>query len=349
MRRFFVLFLVLVPSLFAAQEHTASPQATIDLSKVASESPTPGSTFSVEFITDDTIAICRHLQNGGCAISFVALERQGGEHVGSVVADKQQVILRSGPDHLLTTSLTDPISEMYLVKGNSKEAIPKISSYLISASGKTGGFSTDQSWIVYELVPTVRELRKGAGVLLSVSDSKLAIRNGNTIYIGTLEGGQVGSFVVKPVTRCPTEVTLLSDSLFLRTCGGGRIADWNGKELRKIRPPDGNATRIQTDESGSRLLLDCVTRHVPVTQSAAELAQTIASLGVGAPNQFSNGEAVRVLDTSTGAVCFEWSARLPRVDAFFSHASLSPSGRLLAIARAEKLSIYRLPDSCLPH
>ena len=158
-----------------------------------------------------------------------------------------------------------------------------------------------------------------------------------------------GSFAVEPRTRCATEATILKDALYLGTCGHAYIVQWNGKRLLKLNSPNGSPQQTRTNESGTRLFFDYSTRHVSPLQSAAELAQTVASLGVGAPDQFSNGEAVRVVESKTGLTCFDWQTRLSRTEAFFSHAALSPSGQLVAIARGATLSFYRLPEQCGVH
>jgi hypothetical protein len=63
---------------------------------------------------------------------------------------------------------------------------------------------------------------------------------------------------------------------------------------------------------------------------------------------FDNRQAVRVVDTVTGASCFDWHRSFPMgTELHFVHvASISPSGEFVAIAAEKTLSIYRLPTVC---
>jgi hypothetical protein len=329
-----------------AQSGLTEPERTFNLTELFLGSAVQGSAPSIEFLADDIVALCRHVSNGSCLISVVKWDRDGVHGLGSMLAEHQGLIGRAGADHIFTTSLVFPTSSLYSIVSQTTQSIPFIRLDLASASGRLAGETTGTNWTLYTLVPTAGQLRQGTGTLLSVSDAKVAIRHGNIISTETLDGSAIGSFTVKPETKCFTNATLLNDALFLNTCGEHYIVSWSGKRLLKIHQPPGNPKRIATDESGTRLLLDYSTRNVSPVQSAAEVAVTVASLGAGAPEQFDNGEAVRVIDTKTGAVCFQWQTRLSRTDAFFSHASITPSGQFVAVAGPSALTVYRLPEKC---
>lgn len=329
-----------------AQSRLTEPERTFNLTELFLGSAAQGSAPSIEFLADNIVALCRHLSNGSCLISVVKWDRDGVHGLGSTLAEHQGLIGRAGADHIFTTSLSFPTSSLYSIVSQTTQSIPFIRLDLASASGCLAGETTGTNWTLYTLVPTAGQLRQGTGTLLSVSDAKVAIRHGNIISTETLDGSAIGSFTVKPETKCFTDATLLNDALFLNTCGEHYIVSWSGKRLLKIHQLPGNPKRIATDESGTRLLLDYSTRHVSPVHSAAEVAVTVASLGAGAPEQFDNGEAVRVIDTKTGAVCFLWQTRLSRTDAFFSHASITPSGQFVAVAGPSALTVYRLPEKC---
>jgi hypothetical protein len=333
-----------LPLLVQAQIPSQSPYKSFNLHELLPAAQ--GSAPSVQFVTENSIALCVHTNQAGCLV-FVLTWDEGGVHIsGSTPAVYQQLIGRAGDDHIFTTSLTGTTSSLYSITAQSLQSIPFVQHSLVSASGHLAGATTQNNWVVYRLVPQMQQVRKGSGTLLSVSDANVAILRRDNLTIETVDGNAVGSFKVKSPAKCYLNAMLLRDGLFLNTCDGNHVVSGSGKRLLKIQPPAGNLSLMATDESGVRLLLDYMTRKVSVLQSAAELAVTFASLGAGAPDQFDNGEAVRVIDTTTGAVCFGWQSSLSRTDAFFSHASIAPSGKFVAVAGPTTVSIFRLPESC---
>jgi hypothetical protein len=326
-----------------AQTLPQQPYKTFNLHEIL---PGAQSSPSVEFVADNSVALCVHTNQASCLISVLTWD-EGGVHVsGSTLAVHQQLIGRAGDDHIFATSVTGPTSSLYSIPAQSLQSIPFVQHRLASPSGHLAGATAQNNYIVYRLVPQMQKVHEGTGTLLSVSDANVAILRGDNITIQTLDGNTLGSFRVKSPAKCYPNAMLLRRGLFLHTCDGNHVVSWSGGRPLKIHAPAGNLSSMATDASGVRLLLDLTTRKISVLQNAAEVAVTFASLGAGAPDQFDNGEAIRVIDTKTGAVCFEWQSALSRTDAFFGHASIAPSGKFVAVAGPTTVSIFRLPESC---
>lgn len=94
------------------------------------------------------------------------------------------------------------------------------------------------------------------------------------------------------------------------------------------------------------MLYDQYTRHVSVFQRFGEYAVAIASLGLGVADENSNGELVRVVDTTNGKICFEWHATKDMAEVGHYHADIAPSGQLVATLTQTTLAVYQLPTAC---
>lgn len=344
-----LLYLVTLLSCVACHADSQRPEATFDLAKLLPDVVTKDSVISVDFLTDKTFALCLHSQRGTCRIYIFEwrenglrdLTQAGGVETGAF----EQFIHRVGTDHLLSTTFVYYGSSLYSMSLQLQK-IPHVDLRLTPTSGRVAATSGGTSWTVYRLIPTATQLRQGSGELLSVSDDMLAIRREDKIHIETLDGKDLGSFAVKPETKCFTDVKFLNaEALLLNPCSGHQsIIDFTGKKLVKISVPRGNPLNVKTNDAGTRLLFDHATRDVSILQSSAELALTIATGNAG--EELDNGEAVRVIDTKTGNICFDWQARLPEKATDHSHADISPSGNFVAIANGAILSFIRLPDQC---
>jgi hypothetical protein len=331
-----------------------APAATFDLAKLLPDAVTSESSVSVEFLTDKTLALCLHSADGRCRVYTFEWADTGFHSLSAGMnietGPRESLIHRAGPDHFLSTGFAYSGSAVYSASLQQKQQSPHVDVSFTSASGEFAATSGTASWTVYQLVPTVQQLRQGSGALLSVSDEMLAIRRQDKIQIETHQGKELGFFAVKPETKCFSDVTLLNTStLFLTDCGRFYIADFSGKRLANVTLPSGDLDHTGISDGGARILFDYATRHVSSFKIAGKLAQTVASAGVGAPEEWDNGEAVRVIDTKNGHTCFDWhaslSANLHEVTAY-SHSDLSPSGRFVAIANGTKLSFFSLPTEC---
>ena len=91
---------------------------------------------------------------------------------------------------------------------------------------------------------------------------------------------------------------------------------------------------------GKRLLFDHFDRKISVLRKTGEILVAVTTLGMGVGDEQDNREEVQVLDTVTGASCFDWKRRFPEgSEAFPNDAAISPSGELVAIADKPKQSM----------
>lgn len=349
-RRFLSLFLIVALPL-CAQTNRPAPMQSFELSTVLSRDLAPNASASIAFLTDQSMGLLWLSADPRERIVFVL--EWNGDSLRSLEpefhAENKVFIHASGDDHVLLTTRPaygSPQSLLYSLSMRTQQQIPYLSHWLISSSGKTAASSTNKEWTLYRLIPTLQVVKSGAGVLLAISDDKLAVQEGDRIVTETFAGKELGSFRVKPPTKCFTSAAVLTDSLYVQSCGVDEIADWNGRKRFKLILPKDSPLTISTDSSGKRVMFDYPTRRVSSLRGAGEVALAVGTLGLGVNDQKSNGESVRIIDATTGKECFKWDAKLSEDAAPFTHAALSPSGRYVAIAVGQRLAIYRLPEEC---
>jgi hypothetical protein len=204
-----------------------------------------------------------------------------------------------------------------------------------------------EHWNIYALTPARTLLKQGTGELLSLSDDLVVVRANDEIKIEKMTGQPLGSFAVPPLSTCYAKALLLGPNrLYLHGCGPGRVVDFSGKTVVAMPEPDGWGSRYGLTRDGHRMLFDHYTRRISTLQRIAESWERIITFNNG-PIVTSKGEIVRVVDTYTGKICID----LDSPDRLFGraggyHADISPSGHVIAVASAEKLSIYPMPQVC---
>jgi hypothetical protein len=197
--------------------------------------------------------------------------------------------------------------------------------------------------------PRGENIPVGQGRLLDHAANVAAYFDQGTVRIVGFDGKLLGSFNAGSSSRqlIPLIRFLGQDRLLFQ--GGGRleVRDYNGEVLRRLRRLEhGWGDRIAQSADGNRLLFDSLTRHVGFAQSIKEKALVLPTMGLSADGEVPNGEMVRVVDTGSGRLCFEWKGDATFLPRFGSHADIDPSGRLVAIVTQETLAIYRLPSAC---
>ena len=218
----------------------------------------------------------------------------------------------------------------------------------------TRGFKpTHGSWKVYRVSSTLEPIRDGTGKLLAISDDVVVIQDGTTLRTETLAGKLLGSFSVQLGFSCPNQVEPLGDNrLYLNDCKSLRIVDFNGNQQLKLQPPKGwgytwfGTNMFPRSADGSRMLFDYKSRDVSVLRNIVVATVGLATLLEVDLSQCCNRQEIRVVDTVTGASCFEWRQSFPMGSNPFAAPSISPSGEFLAIVREKTLSIYHLPAVC---
>lgn len=234
------------------------------------------------------------------------------------------------------------------------EAQELTSLYLFSRSGDTAVELKERAWRIYRVLPNPVFVREGTGELEAISDSQVVLREGNVVNIESLEGTLLGSFSVWPKTKCSSTVILAGDGrLYLEDCKGGRMVDFNGKEKVRLHLPNGWGIHSQWNiqefwsADGKRILFDHFDRKISPLRNIGEILEAFMTLGMGVGDQKDNREEVQVLDTVSGALCFDWKRRFREgSEALPTNAAISPSGELVAIATGGAVVIYRLPSVC---
>lgn len=202
-----------------------------------------------------------------------------------------------------------------------------------------------ETWRVFRFSSPLTLIREGPGELLSLSDDVFVFHLGNEIKTQAADGRLLGSIPVSPDSKGSYIAEIAGKGrLYLGSAGEQRIVDFSGKQFLRVHPPDGWGFRHGWSADGRRMMFDHYTRTVSGWDRAVEWV--VDRLSFGVPEE-SNGETVRVVDTTTGGVCFDLETPgklLGKVGGY--HADLSPSGRWVAVATLKELSIYRLPDDC---
>ena len=196
--------------------------------------------------------------------------------------------------------------------------------------------------------PRGENIPEGQGHLLASATNVAAYFDQGTVRIEGCDGKLLGSFDAGSSGRksIPLLRFLGQDRLLFQ--GGGRleVRDYSGKVLRRLSALEhGWGDRIAQSADGNRLLSDSLTRHVGLAQSIKEKALVLPTMGMSADGEVPNGEIVRVVDTASGRLCFEWEGGATFLPRFGSHADIDPSGRLVAIVTQETLAMYRLPGA----
>jgi hypothetical protein len=204
-------------------------------------------------------------------------------------------------------------------------------------------------WRVYGLTPHINLVREGDGEIQSVLDDIVVFRTDDLINIEKLAGGRVGSVPVSRKSKHSRVGELAGKNrLYVDIFGEERIINLNGTQSQRIHPPQGWGLRSHSWSSdGGRMLFDNYTRTVSVLQKATETFVAWATLGLGAPPEESNGEIIRVVDTTTGNTCFSWDSPGKFIGREGQHnADISPNGREVAVMTSDSLTIYAVPTWC---
>ena len=344
---------VLAASLWCCSRvnQAVEPIAIADLSFSGLPGKAVGAT--VAFVSEDLIVVGRHPgETGNFSGTLTAVQWRDGKlgflktrsiskyrsFVSGLfpVGSGRFISSLEQPPELLSADLST-ITEI-----QTKFVIPPVGGG--NVAGDSHGF---EHWNIYRIAPTRDLLRQGTGELLSLSKDLLVVRVNNEIQIERMTGQPLGSFAVPPRSTCYAKALLLGPNrLYLNGCGSGRVVDFSGKTTVEIPEPDGWGFRYGLTEDGRRILFDKYTRRISVLQRMAESVESLITFGMG-PIVTSKGEIIRVVDTDVGKICFDLdspSRKLGRDGEY--HADISPSGHLIAVASADKLSFYGLPEGC---
>jgi len=246
-----------------------------------------------------------------------------------------------------------PQTELFSPELASMLQLPKTAKF--SLSGKTvAREGPDHSWTISRVCPSLdclQDIGQITGELKAVSDDEIPILDRKMIRIETVQGRQMGGFKVQP-DYGPELEFVDRERICLRRSGRDRIVDLNGKELARLWHMGDWGTDFRGwSADGTRVLYDQRIRPVPALRKFWETTLTVlAAMTQGfdwGPDKAATGEAVRVLDTTTGKPCFYWADAKHLVnEGVYPHAALSPSGKFVALVTEGELRVYRLPNQC---
>jgi hypothetical protein len=210
----------------------------------------------------------------------------------------------------------------------------------------TASESASGSWKLYRLTDRLEPLREGTGDLLSVSDEVVLIQDGKAMNVETIDGKRLGSFSASNEAWDYQAGLLGNNKLYLDDCKSVRVADFEGRTQLEMHPRKGcSLGDTKSSADGKRMLFDFTNRKVSGLQNVLESVRTITTLGMSGEEDV-NREQVRVVDSVTGRLCFDWHRSFPLTYSQVRSAAISPSGEFVAIAAENTLSVYRLPAVC---
>lgn len=297
---------------------------------------------SIVFLSEDTLALLAWSRNGfrgGTQMRVVRIES------GRLLALAQNVvpfegqrlyavskgrILIGGQEHSYLYS-QDLVQKFELPIFGLRSVFP--------GTDVAGSFKPRGS--VFRLTNPPAPIPRRGGELMATSDSVLVYRTEGRFEPITPEG--IGCASIPAPSNGAGLVDVAGPGrLFFSGRKKDRITDLCGKTIHEVQPPRGWGYRHGWSSDGARLLFDHYVRNVPLSE---RLFEPLASaLGL---EEIDNGEIVRVIDVSTGTICFDFETSKALLGALYTlHADISPSGRLVAVASRTELTVYRLPAVC---
>jgi hypothetical protein len=338
-------YLVVGIAFFAASAVAAGPSKPVAAAEVAAllGSGEQVRDVSPVFLSDDLIAIL--VSSGPRGPSRILVLRWTGARLQLIAnaqkANEDDEIFAISDERILIASAR----RTYVYSPDLRERweIPiRILSNSFPRSG-TVGESNPSDWKTFRVAPALALIREGPGDLLSVSDDIVVFRLDNAIRAESA-GGQLLGSIPAPLGQSDSHAAEAAGTgkLLLHSFGEERIVDFKGRELLRLRPPEGWGFRHGWSADGGRVLFDHFTRTVPLWGKLVD----VVARALGAPEE-DNGETIKVADTRNGGGCIAFESPGKLLGPIGSyHADLSPDGHWVAISTLAELSIFRLPDVC---
>jgi len=341
---------------YASTPAQPQPLASLELSLLLPTGSGEPHWMTVAFASETSIAIglCPRVETEKCSLSLVRWDTGVLRPFAQTLLYEEGAYLHPVTEgRILTTGLgsrpalySADLSELLRLPSSIIFISPRGNTVAENAYGNAVS-KTERGWKVYRLSAGLELVREGKGSLRSVSDEVVVFQDHDVMRTESLKGIPVGAFSVKPETKCYNNAAILAhDRLYLRVCKGKPIiADFNGRELLKLDRPKGCCDENWSAD-GRRLLFDYTSRQVSVLRAIGEIAWAATTSGAG--EEMDNREKVQVVDTVTGASCFEWRRRFAMGSEaqYGGRSAISPSGEFVAIAADKTLSVYRLPAAC---
>jgi hypothetical protein len=211
-------------------------------------------------------------------------------------------------------------------------------SLLISPTGGTLVVPIGKAWNVFRTNP-IAQLTSIPKAPLSVSDDDFTAQDGDNIVVNSFDGIRRG--LVRAPEKCANHADFVGEhKLYVEACRRGwtrEIVDFSGRSLISVKIPKGWGHH-QTDTAGDRMVFDIFTESKWAGIKALKDFEDVA-----------DGEAIRVMETNTGNMCFSLDLRMDKAHEGPMHVSISPSGKLLTVVNDEAISVFELPSGSCAH
>jgi len=333
---------------FASDPPPPQPVATLAL-----HVPHPGQRelawVTVAFSSSETsiaVGLCqKDCADNKCSLFLVRWEDGTLRPLAQTLRFDSGATIHGSAEGQILTVESAPPTILYSPDLSTEYNLPKYLSH-VSPSGMTASESASGSWKLYRLTDRLEPLREGTGDLLSVSDEVVLIQDGKAMNVETIDGQRLGSFSASNEAWDYQAGLLGNNKLYLDDCKSVRVVDFEGRTQLEMHPRKGcSLGDTKSSADGKRMLFDFTNRKVSGLQNVLESVRTITTLGMSGEEDV-NREQVRVVDSVTGRLCFDWHRSFPLTYSQIRSAAISPSGEFVAIAAENTLSVYRLPAVC---
>jgi len=215
----------------------------------------------------------------------------------------------------------------------------------ISPDGRMIGSRLGNTWCVKRLDELQSCSAQGTGFLMAVSDRAAVVWSKSVTEFVELRGSGKVTQIANIGCSTTNAGALLSGQIALSGCGSAFVVSPDGSTLLGLGRLVIGYDRIESDASGTWLLVSHPEMIVSTVQKAKELAVAVATLGTGISDETPNTLAVRVLNSETGQVCF--GEVIPfKLALGMPATAISPDGSRVAIASAGALRIFEISKLC---
>jgi hypothetical protein len=213
----------------------------------------------------------------------------------------------------------------------------------ISPDGESVGFNEAVTWCIASVRDTGSCIRQGAGRLVALSSTVAVVDTGTGIEFVDLKTSAKLFNLPKP--NCLRNATALESNLVaVSACGDARVLTPDGLVRLDLGQFVLGYDGVASDASGAWLLVSHPHRTVSISTKALEIAQAVATLGMGVADEPPNVMNVRVIDTRSRRVLLEESVNFVSPDNMPTTA-ISSDGSRIAIANGDTLRILRVPKT----
>lgn len=211
----------------------------------------------------------------------------------------------------------------------------------VSSDGESLGFIDGNTWCIASASNPGVCIQRGSGLLLAISRNVAVVDTGATVEFINLQASDKHYDI--PKGNChPAAEPLAGDLIVVSTACDARVFSADGHLCLDLGRFVLGYDRIASGASGERLLVLRPVRNISWTQKAMETLQTIATLGMGVPDEEPNAVDLQVSDIRSKRVLLEESLSFESIGDMPT-AAISPDGSLVALASGHILRIIVVP------